>query len=565
MSYNTTRFNHSWWTDQIKAGDAFREKYAREKSWPTWRKYYRGDWSSNILPVNFFFSILRALVPRVYFKNPAVSIQPTKPGLPIAIFSQILERIDNKLLRSMKVKKQIKKMIQDAFLCGVGIGKLGFGAQFSPSPVSSGVEAPLGRRWGKVEYKSGILPNMPWFSRTSPGNFTVPSGCEDIDDSMWVAHKVTRPLQDVKDDPRLGNTSKLVGTQYLTPRAESSIRVAKPIEMIDLFEIRDRKFGRVIVMSEGGGNEESKKPHYIGDDDLQTLGGYPLFPLIFNNDDEVFWGVPDAGIIEPQQLEMNEIRTQTMKHRRVALVKLLIGQNAMPLSEIEKMTNEEVLAAVQCTDVNQVKPMQVGDIPAALFVAGDQVRSDIRELVGFSRNQMGEMENKSERTTATEASIVQMASELRVDERRDIVADLLADLVTAQHEIIFNFWQKEQVIDVIGPGGIPFWITFVPEMLKGGAYEVSVDAESSMPESRRGRETKAIQVYQILKENPLIDPQNLTKYLLREMHGVQYDDLMRGVQPGAGLQRPLDIGEYGRVMSNASKIGLPSPRQGAAQ
>jgi len=116
MSEETKRKpSYTWWETQINAGIEFRKRYAYEGRWPVWRAYYRGDWENYVLPVNYFFSLLRALVPRVYFKNPAVSITPAMPGLLNAVFAQILERVDNKLLRAMKVKQHIKKMVQDAF------------------------------------------------------------------------------------------------------------------------------------------------------------------------------------------------------------------------------------------------------------------------------------------------------------------------------------------------------------------------------------------------------------------------------------------------------------------
>ena len=126
----------TFWIQQINAGIAYRKKVAHEDSWSRWRKYYRGEWNSQILPTNLFFKTLRTIVPRVYFRNPSVSIQPAKPGPEQWAFAQLQERIDNKMIRKMKVKKQIKTMVQDAFLKGTAVGKLGFGAQFTPTPSS---------------------------------------------------------------------------------------------------------------------------------------------------------------------------------------------------------------------------------------------------------------------------------------------------------------------------------------------------------------------------------------------------------------------------------------------
>jgi hypothetical protein len=299
---------------------------------------------------------------------------------------------------------------------------------------------------------------------------------------------------------------------------------------------------------------------------LQTLEGFPIFDLQFNPDDEVYWAIPDAKIIEPQQMEANETRTQIMLHRRLAVIKLLYEAGAIDQPELDKLLNEEPVTAVKVNDIAKVTLAQAATIPKELLTHIGLVAQDIREETGFSRNQIGDLgQKRPERTTATEASIVQMASEIRIDERQDLVGDMLHSLVKAMHEVIFQFWQEEQVVDIVGPGGVPLWVEFSGKMLSGGAYEVHVDAESATPQSRQTREAKALQVYQILKDNPLIDPIKLTKNTLREMYGVQFDDMMRGLPPTAGLTRPMDIGQLAQLMGNAQRMGMQQPSQETAQ
>jgi hypothetical protein len=62
-----------------------------------------------------------------------------------------------------------------------------------------------------------------------------------------------------------------------------------------------------------------------------------------------------------------------------------------------------------------------------LLQEGEAVRRDSRELVGLSSNQMGEF-NVSSRRSATEASIVNQASNIRMDRRQSKVAFLYKDI-----------------------------------------------------------------------------------------------------------------------------------------
>ena len=85
----------TWWMDQITAGEDFRKFQAHQDKWEAWRAMYRGRWSKDILPQNLYFSTLPSLVPRIYFRNPRVSVSPRKPGFDEVAFAQVMNRIDN--------------------------------------------------------------------------------------------------------------------------------------------------------------------------------------------------------------------------------------------------------------------------------------------------------------------------------------------------------------------------------------------------------------------------------------------------------------------------------------
>lgn len=531
VGYRKSRPDADWWMEQIKAGEAYRKKTAYEQQWKVWRDYYRGEWDKTIMPVNLFFTLMRTTVPRIYFRNPTISIVSAKPGMENMAFAKMLERIDNKLLRQMKFKKHMKRCIQDSFMFGTGFGKIGFGGLYSSAINSEEdivITDPKGRR---VEYFADVQESMPWFNRVSPGSMVLPHGLGEFDKSRWIAEKIIRPVEDVRADPRMENTKGLHGNKLLdTPTALS---IQRPENLVELYEVRDLKTGKVFVIAP---DKDDDKVLLFEDDTFQRGGSFPYFPLVFNEDDERFWGIPDSKILEPYQLELNETRTQIMKHRRLTLVKILVKQGSMKEEEIEKLISEDVAAVafIQGDIDKTVKLIQNSTIPPELFAMADRISQDVRETIGFSRNQFGEFNSRSGDTTATEASIVQQASEIRVDERRDMVADIVVDVVERMHLIIFEHWDQEQIIDVVGPGGVPIWVRFRGELLKRGRYNVSVDPDSSVPETRALREQKALQLYQVLRSNPIIDPVKLTQYMLRELRGVAFDDMMRMLPPALG-------------------------------
>ena len=550
----------AWWLIQIRKGLRFRKEAAYEDKWPIWRRYYRNEFKAGVLPSNIFFKMARTVVPRIYFRNPSISVISAKPGIENAIFAKLLERTDNKVLRQMKIKKHLKRQVQDTFFFGTGIGKLGFGSQFHNSPEGVGItEAPLFRKGQEsVEYNFDVIPNTPWYAKWPTGGYILPAGTAYKEDARWECFFVRRPVDDIKIDSRFKNTSDLKPMKQTFELGVSNMK--KPVDsvdMVDLFEVHDKKTGMVFVISP----QLSDKPLAVEEDAFMRLGIEVGKITVFNDDDERVWGIPDSQILEPQQREINEIRTITMYHRRLSTIKALIRRGAMLPEEAEKLLNSDILAIAWTEEDpdRSVKILQAADIPQALLKSEISVMNDVRETMGFSRNEFGEFQGGRESPTATETKIVKQASDIRVDERRDMLADLLVEITNDINTIIFKHWNKEQVVEVSGPAGIPIWVKFRPTMLKRGKYEVKVDPDSSIPETKELREQKALVVYEQFKMNPLIDPQKLTEYLLHEMHGVHFDDMMRGIPQGGGMspEQAITPEQLGQVTRN---VGQKAPQ-----
>ena len=464
----------------------------------------------------------------------------------------------------------MKSVVQDAFLLGTGIPKLGFGGFYSPTIMDDFSGPPLDDKGLEVE-SFNKESMVPWVAKVAPKNFVGPAGLVDFRNGRWVAECISRPLSDVQRDPRFDNTKELK-TYDLDTEKIASGNIVRPLKMVKLWEIRDKYTGEVFVLApDHGGNN---KILFKGPDAfLRQYGGFNYFPLVFIVDDEAFWGLPDSKILEPYQMEVNEIKTQIMRHRRACLVKILIKEKGMTEDEADKLVSEDVAAVAFVRgqgDIGNIVQSVNTTIPRELFVSADTLMQDVRETVGFSRNQVGEFNSRSGDTTATEANIVRMASEIRVDERRDSTADVVVEIVEMMHGILFDNWGPEQIVDVIGPGGVQVWIRVRGDMIKKGRFLVKIDPDSSIPETRQLRENRAIQLYQFLSTNPLIDPIKLTQYLLHEMRGPQFDDMMKMLPGVGGFDRPVEMSDFtnmiSRSVAQAQQQQLPAPqRQPAPQ
>lgn len=558
------------WIGQIARGKQFRSQFAHEPEWTTWRRWYRGEWNPKILPSNVYFKMMRTLIPRIYYRNPSVSLTPSKPGLENYLLCKLLERADNKLIDIMGLKGQMKRAVQHACMFGTGGLRLGYGAEFTPTPDDIDTTDPdtgSARVQKKVEYNDLVHPNMPWLLAAHPSTIIVPHGAPDIHSARWYCFETNRPADDVKSDPRYDSQArKLIqaGTSDGKLIARTQPKSARDREGVVLWEIHDKKTGLVFVLAPHVADTRIEgKVLYCEQDDLQINGRLNYYPLIFNNDDEVFWGIPDSQIIAPQQGEKNEVRTQIRNHRRIAIAKLLYEKGSVDPDEMSKLIDGNANGAVMVKNIAGVQELNMGSVAQVLQIL-ERVESivdlDVEQLLGLGVNQFGEYAPGSADRSATEANIVNQATAIRVDERRDACADLLVDVISDMNHTIIERWDSEMVLDIVGPAGVPIWIAVQPHAMREALYDTKIDPDTSLPLTKALREQKAVQIYGILKTNPLVNPVHLTQFLVGEMYGTDADFLLQQPLFNTSPKNPMQLGEAASAMGQ-----LPQPDMGKLQ
>jgi len=465
----------------------------------------------------------RGMVPEIYFRNPYINVSPSgNPGL--AVQCKLVEAMDNWLLEELDIKSTFKTMVLDAYYTNRGICKIGYDGVWSE--IAGSEEEKIAERLGipisalsknkkeRVEYNVNVKPGMPWASRIMADVFIVPFGVRTLDDCPWVDHVVLKTLEDVKADKKYKNTEELEGTHMEvlhkdTERADFYKELSSIADVVEIHEIRD--FKRREIMAYVPGYEKWIRPP---SEDVLQLGGLPFVDFTFNEDCEYYWGPSDVQIIEPQQLEINEARTQAMLHRRIALVKFLVEAGMIDDTEIDKMLSDEVGPVVKVKgDTAKVVSVLQPHIPIDLTQWTELIRSDVRELMGRGRQQGGEA--PPGRRTAEEMRIVQAASDVRSDERRDIVATALVKTVQKINRIVFKRWTEEKIIPVVGYDAAKYWVAF-----KGtdndGKYNIKVDVESMTPKTKMMKKREIVELIQALSKNPRANIDFLMRMLLRE-------------------------------------------------
>jgi hypothetical protein len=234
-----------------------------------------------------------------------------------------------------------------------------------------------------------------------------------------------------------------------------------------------------------------------------------------------------------------------MKHRRIDILKFLYKRGAIKPEQLEKMLSEKVQAGIEVESdehiTQSIMQLQPGasQILADLERMGEVVRGDVREAVGFSRTSAGEYQGKTH-ISAKETDVVQFANQIRVDERRDIVADALTKIVKRFNQIIFSRWTQPMVSSIIGPDGAKYWIKFKPSDIKG-EYIERIDPSNAIPVDQRTKKADAMemangyaQMNMGLVKSGAPAPAEIQRAFFSRFDGIDVDKLMAQMQPKQG-------------------------------
>lgn len=553
------------WQDRIMNGLRFQQKIGRSNEWARYKAYYRHEFASNTLPVNLMFSVLRALTPQIVLRNPKVTATTRRSGLEAEIFARILQKLDNWLLYELMTKRELKKLVSDCFFAGTASGFVGYDSQFGynselSDPTGQFSMTQFDKKGDRIEMNTGVNPGMPWFLRARPEDVVFPWGATDAASLDWVAMRVFRRVSDLQRDKKYSNTADLTGDiapvrtmpeggQQVDVQNNAVVSPDPEARWVELWQVHDARSGKVLGLTMNSTNLLRK------DVDEMQIEGLPVETVTFNPDPDYIYGIPDARIIEPQLLELIDIRTQAQAHRRVDVIKSLVKKGTITAEEIQKLKSGDVNAFVSIETEGSIRdsvlPLSPGvaGILNDLNAMGAVVQGDVREMVGFSRILMGEFQGKTH-VSASETDAVMQSLNIRLDERRDAMADLLAKVVRKFNQYIFTYWTADRVESIIGPDGAKWWVKFNGPQIKD-EYDIIIEPEEGRSldtASKRAQFIEAAKIWAEMNQGAIKQGIPVPAEIQRALFG-QFDDL------GLDIDRLLAQNAAGNKAAMASMMG----------
>lgn len=489
-------------------------------------KHHRTDIKEDQLLVNMAFSTINIVAPSVAVNHPKITVNARRPD--DADKAIVTEAIVNYWWRHYDCQKEFRRAVKDTLICGHGWVKTGYRyveeEKATENNFDSYDELAEDREENTAESNLIVKEDRPFVERVSPFDMYVDPDATSMEDARWIAQRIRRPLEDIKKDKRYNSTARAEATpSHYSKWGQDSFRPRRSQDpqdaYVEIWEWYDIDRNTLSVFCDGSDK------FLVAPKEIPFAFGQP-FVMIRNYDvPETFYPMGELEAIEPLQHELNQTRTQMMNHRKRFSRKWLYKESAFDTDGRQALESDEDNVMVPViTDENLsnvLSPMPAVINPPELYNQSDLISSDMNRVSGVSEYQQGAMPEI--RRTATEAAIVQDASNARASDKLAIIERAIGEC--ARHLVMLaqQFMTGEQAVRIIGSEAQPLWLTFDRDYIQG-EFDYEVEGGSTAPMNESFRRQRALQIVDAMAPFAgagILDMGKMAAYVLQYGFGIK--------------------------------------------
>jgi hypothetical protein len=284
---------------------------------------------------------------------------------------------------------------------------------------------------------------------------------------------------------------------------------------------------------------------------------------------EGFYPVPPAFQWLSSQDEINETRESQRAHRRRFVRKFQVVQDFIDDEEIEKFENGADGALVKVKRPNAILPIDNANMGPENKDAMVTSSDDLNKISGTSSESRG----VADRTTATQAQIINQRSSIRETHERDLVVDWLCNigrevLLTARDKFVIGVWArltsniKEQFLGQVEPQNPAYQWVSSEKLQDGYDFRIDVDVTSLSENAAQDEKQKFIEFLSVLANYPAIA---FSPLLVREAAyrvGYRNEAVIKELQKMALMQ---EMGRQQMMQQQSQVQPGAGPSNGATQ
>lgn len=520
-------------------------------------RYWQENFCEEATPENQIHQFVSFLAPQLVYQNPTVSVRPTRmvSDMPVA---EAMEVALQHWMKEINVRQIIREVVEDA-VQGWGIWKIGL--EFRGDYDVGGLDA-VG---GDFE----LRPMWPFLKRVSPARFLIDAQATSIREARLIGEEFERDKSDLMMDDRYPDKEAIQALSADPDQERNGEKPSADRDRVRLYELYLPEHGRLVTLAENGSSGVTilrNEPWYGPDEGPFVLLGlyrvadhpYPLSPIMATFE---------------QFEELNDHATAAASAAASQKKFGLYDVGNTDLGTTVKNAQPGHIYGVPNLSQYSFKEVELGGASPQQLEYVALMRDRLDRNMGFTDAQRGLAAGK----TATEATITQANSDIRVDDARVKVADALKLVFRGigwyffnESSIVFNFvaddpvtGQPRQGLFMGGAwegGQHPFTGEFIPPIAAGDyadyAFEIDPMSMARMDDAliaKRATELLGLVTSTIA---PMFGPQVVNWRRLFDMYGkaLQIQDLSEIVFVDPSLLMPDP---------NAAPPGMPAGQLGA--
>jgi len=395
-----------------------------------------------------------------------------------------------------------------------------------------------GNSFAKVSWKVRSESEMdyPDVESVDPLDYFFDPDVVNRHQTSWEIHRIYRTKEELEKDPRYFNTddlvegskSRIAGSSRKNARLSSTgiskrPQQSKKVELLEFWGLFDpdekgepREF--LITIADQTRVIRLEENPYV-----ELLADFPNpRPFVHMQDINVpheFYAMSSIEMAVKLQEELNDTRNQRMDNVTMVIDRMWVVPKTAGVDENDLIRRPGGI--IRPNVPGQIEALNTPDVTQSAYNEEEIIKRDLQKAMGVPDIATGELGSLQGEAVATI---------LAVQESGNVIFDKeianFADAVRATFALVLAFDQKwmdkKQVVRLEGEKGMEF-----KEITKdniSGRMDIDVAMETQMNKIVSRQE--AINLYQILAQNPMINQQVNTRTLLESMDRKNIEELM---------------------------------------
>lgn len=540
---------------------AISKKWRKEKYDATWKRLIElykgkqliGTTKDDRIVINIVFSTVNVIVPSIAVNDPKITVNARTEQQDVN--ATTAEAAINYWWRHYAWKHEVKRTVKDSITLGHGWVKVGWKYKEKARPATADEQA---QQYGQMQQQAqqaafdnpaaaADLPSdediyqsldtqvfeadvdCPFVERVSPFDIFIDPEATAPSDLKWIAQRIVLPLAAAQADGRYDQAARndLKADMATNARWRDDSQNGQKeganddIKRVTLWEYWDIQHEFYCVYAEGA------KRFLLKPTDNPYPFGHPFFFLPNYEVTDQFYPIGDVEQIEPIQYELNGVRSDMMNHRKRYQRAYLYLRDKFTLDGMSALTSSEdgrMIPVDGDEDLGRlVQSIPQESLDPQMYNYSQTIEQDLELVSGVTEFQRGSAPEV--RRTATEASMLQSATNARVSDKLAQVEVFMADIAEAVIQLAQMYMSEDEAAKIVGQNGDVGWKVFTPEEIQG-EFDFTVEAGSTQPKDENFKRQQALELFQTMQPfvGDVIEPKALVTYVLREGYGIKNPD-----------------------------------------